>query len=79
MNYRLGLSCLSVGTWPKNGSTVLTTAHKDWISLLKKNRTIETNRFVLKDAAGKPIVFSKPHIQGPRNWYRLFPPMPIER
>src|SRR5919198_6757970 len=28
---------------------------KDWISLLKKNRKRETNSFVLKDAAGKPI------------------------
>ena len=26
---------------------------KDWISLLKKNRNLETNSFVLKDAAGK--------------------------
>ena len=28
---------------------------KDWISLLKKNRNLETNSFVLKDAAGHPI------------------------
>ena len=27
---------------------------KDWISLLKKNRNLETNSFVLKDAAGNP-------------------------
>src|SRR6266705_2741365 len=28
---------------------------KDWISLLKKNRNLETNSFTLKDATGKPI------------------------
>ena len=27
---------------------------KDWISLLKKNRNLETNSFILKDAAGYP-------------------------
>ena len=43
--------------------TMLGTAHKDWISLLKKNRTLETNSFVLKDADGKPIAFPKPHVQ----------------
>src|SRR5256712_2132411 len=35
---------------------------KDWISLLKKNRNLETNSFVLKDAAGKPIRLEGPHI-----------------
>jgi SRSO17 transposase len=35
---------------------------KDWISLLKKNRNLETNSFVLKDAAGKPIRLAGPHI-----------------
>jgi hypothetical protein len=35
---------------------------KDWISLLKKNRNLETNSFVLKDAAGKPIRLDGPHI-----------------
>jgi hypothetical protein len=28
---------------------------KDWISILKKNRNLETNSFVLKDADGKRI------------------------
>ena len=36
--------------------------NKDWISLLKKNRNLETNSFVLKDAAGKPIRLAGPHI-----------------
>jgi SRSO17 transposase len=35
---------------------------KDWISLLKKNRNLETNSFVLKDAAGEPIALEGPHI-----------------
>jgi SRSO17 transposase len=35
---------------------------KDWISLLKKNRNLETNSFVLKDAAGKRIPLTGPHI-----------------
>ena len=34
---------------------------KDWISLLKKNRNLETNRFVLKDAAGNRIALAGPH------------------
>jgi SRSO17 transposase len=35
---------------------------KDWISLLKKNRNLETNSFVLKDAAGKPLRLAGPYI-----------------
>jgi hypothetical protein len=36
--------------------------HKDWISLLKKNRNLETNSFVLKDVTGQPIRLEGPHI-----------------
>jgi len=35
---------------------------KDWISLLKKKRNLETNSFVLKEAAGTPIQLAGPHI-----------------
>jgi hypothetical protein len=35
---------------------------KDWISLLKKKRNLETNSCVLKDAAGHPIPLEGPHI-----------------
>jgi len=35
---------------------------KDWISLLKKNRKLETNSFELKNAEGKRIVLEGPHI-----------------
>jgi hypothetical protein len=35
---------------------------KDWISLLKKNRNLETSSFILKDTAGKRIPLAGPHI-----------------
>lgn len=35
---------------------------KNWISILKKNRNLETNSFVLKDVAGNPIRLEGPHI-----------------
>jgi hypothetical protein len=35
---------------------------KDWVSLLKKNRNLETNSFVLKDAAGKALPLEGPPI-----------------
>jgi SRSO17 transposase len=41
---------------------VLRRRKKDWISILKKNRNLETNSFVLKDAEGKRIPFDGPHI-----------------
>jgi SRSO17 transposase len=42
---------------------VLRRRKKDWISMLKKNRNLETNSFVLKDAAGRRIPLEGPHIQ----------------
>lgn len=35
---------------------------KDWISLLKKNRNLETHSFVLRDAAGVPILLADPQV-----------------
>jgi len=35
---------------------------KDWISILKKNRNLETNSFTLKDADGQPIKLEGPHL-----------------
>jgi hypothetical protein len=35
---------------------------KDGSSLLKKHRNLETNRFVLKDAAGEPLRLAAPHL-----------------
>ena len=36
---------------------------KDWVSILKKNRNIEVNSFVLKDKEGKVIPLPGPHIK----------------
>lgn len=36
--------------------------NKDWISLLKKQRNLETHRFILKDATGHAIPLEGPHI-----------------
>ena len=41
---------------------VLERRHKAWVSIVKKNRNIETNSFTLRDAAGEPIPFAGPHI-----------------
>lgn len=35
---------------------------KDWVSLLKKNRNLETHSFVVRDAQGKPLRFDRPEI-----------------
>ena len=35
---------------------------KDWISLLKKKRNLETNSFILKDATGHTLPLEGPHI-----------------
>jgi len=36
--------------------------NKDWISLLKKKRNLETNSFILKDATGHTLPLEGPHI-----------------
>lgn len=41
---------------------VLERRRKAWVSILKKNRNLETASFVLKDAAGSPIPLAGPHI-----------------
>jgi SRSO17 transposase len=41
---------------------VLERRRKAWISILKKNRNLETASFVLKDATGNPIGLAGPHI-----------------
>jgi hypothetical protein len=35
---------------------------KDWVSILKRNRKLETNSLLLRDAAGAPVVLPGPHI-----------------
>jgi hypothetical protein len=41
---------------------VLARRHKDWISLLKKNRGLETASFQLRDVNGWPMKLPGPHI-----------------
>jgi SRSO17 transposase len=41
---------------------VLERRRKAWVSIVKKNRNIETASFALRDAAGQPIRFAGPHI-----------------
>jgi SRSO17 transposase len=36
---------------------------KNWVSLLKKNRNVESHSFTLRDVDGEVIKFSKPHIK----------------
>jgi hypothetical protein len=43
--------------------TTLAELKKDWVSLLKSNRNLETASFVLKDAAGQPVPLGGPHLQ----------------
>jgi SRSO17 transposase len=43
--------------------TVIEKHGKDWISILKNNRNLETNSFVLYDAQGQPIRLKGPHIK----------------
>jgi hypothetical protein len=45
---------------------------KDWISLLKKTRNLETNSCTLKDATGKPLPLAGPHMA----LEDLVPPIP---
>ncbi|MBV7327691.1 hypothetical protein KFU94_39150 [Chloroflexi bacterium TSY] len=42
---------------------VLDRLNKDWISILKCNRNLETNSFRLRDEDGQPITFEGPHIK----------------
>jgi SRSO17 transposase len=42
--------------------TAIQTQKKDWISILKPNRNLETNSFVLRNQAGQAIAFSEPLI-----------------
>jgi hypothetical protein len=42
--------------------TVAARRKKDWVSILKRNRKLETNSFVLRDAEGAEIALPGPHI-----------------
>src|SRR6266508_5747067 len=59
IRHRVPFGVLLFDSWYLSEELVTIAARrkKDWVSLLKKNRNIETASFVLKDAAGRPIAF----------------------
>ena len=63
--HKLPFSVVLFDSWylAEDFVAVLRRRKKDWISILKKNRNLETNSFVLKDAAGQRIPLDGPHIQ----------------
>ena len=64
MQHKIPFSVLLFDSWYLADELVSMARYykKDWVSLLKKNRNLETNSFVLKDAAGQPIRLAGPHI-----------------
>ncbi len=52
-------------SWYLSAELVKTLAEqkKDWVSLLKKNRNVESHSFTLRDAEGQVVKFSKPRIK----------------
>jgi len=65
IQHKLPFSVVLFDSWylAKDFVACLRRRHKDWISLLKKNRKLETNSFVLKDAQGQRIPLAGPHIK----------------
>jgi hypothetical protein len=65
IRHKLPFSVVLFDSWylAKDFVAVLRRRRKDWISILKKNRNLETNSFVLKDAAGERIALDGPHIK----------------
>ena len=63
--HKLPFSVVLFDSWylAEDFVAVLRRRKKDWISILKKNRNLETHSFVLKDAAGQRIPLDGPHIQ----------------
>lgn len=64
IGHKLPFSVVLFDSWylAKEFIACLRRRKKDWISILKKNRNLETNSFVLKDAEGKRISLEGPHI-----------------
>lgn len=62
--HRLRFDLLLFDGWYLSEALVKAAArrHKKWISLLKKNRNLETHSFQLKDADGHPIAFEGAHV-----------------
>ena len=64
IGHKLPFSVVLFDSWylAEEFITFLRRRRKDWISILKKNRNLETNSFVLKGADGKRIRLEGPHI-----------------
>jgi hypothetical protein len=64
VRHKVPFSVLLFDSWSLTDELVSMARYykKDWMSLLKKNRNLETNSFVLKDAAGNPIRLAGPPI-----------------
>ena len=62
MQQKVPLSVLVFDRWSLAEALVSMARYrnKDWISLLKKNRNLETNSFVLQDAEGQPLRLEGP-------------------
>jgi len=64
IQHRLRFDVLLFDGWYLSEALVAEAArrHKKWISILKKNRNLETNSFQLKDANGQLIQFDGEHV-----------------
>jgi SRSO17 transposase len=64
IRHRLPFSVLLFDGWYLSAELVAAARRrkKDWISILKRNRNLETNSFVLRDADGQAIRLEGPHI-----------------
>lgn len=64
IGHRLRFDILLFDGWYLSEALVTEAArrHKKWLSLLKKNRNLETNSFQLKDANRQPIKFEGEHV-----------------
>jgi SRSO17 transposase len=64
IKHRLRFEILLFDGWYLSEALVAEAARrrKKWISLLKKNRNLETNSFQLRDAHGQPIKFEGEHV-----------------
>jgi hypothetical protein len=64
IRHKVPLSVLLFDSWYLADALVSMARYdkKDWVSLLKKHRNLETTSFLLKDAGGKPVPLEGPPI-----------------
>ena len=65
IHHGLPFDTVLMDSWYLSEELVKTLANqqKNWVSLLKKNRNIESHSLTLRDVGGEVIKFSKPHIK----------------